>query len=159
VAAVLAVDGHPEDEVLLGLAHRVGDPNRRRLTARQEPHRPSGGVEKVDAVQAHRAVAPPPGAPARNLRTRLFACHVGAVARHHRSRRSDQHRLALAEVEAVVGELLDQTQVMAHQQDRGPATLQPRDPVQTAVGENLVPHRQDLVHHQHVRLHLTPSRT
>ena len=53
----------------------------------------------------------------------------------------------------MVGELLDQSQVVAHQQDRGPATLQPRDPVQAAVGENLVPDRQDLVHHQHVRLH------
>jgi len=153
VGAVLAVDRHPEDEVFLGPAHRVGDPNRRRLTARQEPHRPPGGVDKVDIVQSHRAVTPPPGVSARNLRARFFAGHVGAVARHHRGRRPDQHRLALPEVKAVVGELLDQAQVMAYQQDRGPAPLQPRDPVQAAVGKNFVPHRQDLIHHQHVRLH------
>jgi len=80
VAAVLAVDGYAEDEILLRLAHGVSDSDRRRLTARQEPHRPPGGVDKVDAIQAHRAVAPPPGVPARDLRARFFAGHVGAVA-------------------------------------------------------------------------------
>jgi len=49
--------------------------------------------------------------------------------------------------------VLHQAEIVAHQEDRCSLPLQCGDAVEATVGERLVAHRQDLVHHQHVGLH------